>query len=109
MVKGLPQLQRVDKQQFQLQGMLSFANVVALRAQGRALIDDMSASAFSIDLAQVDYQDSSVLIVCLAWLRDARQHKKNLSFANPPVLLREMAQLSGVDTLLFEDGLETGN
>ena len=104
MSEAIPQLQRVRDQHYRIVGDVRFSNVVALRAQGSSLMEAASESAQFIDLAQLTYRDSAVLLLCLAWLREARRKGRSLLLQNPPDLLREMAQLSGVDVLLFGAG-----
>ena len=70
MSEAIPQLQRVRDQQYLIVGDVRFSNVVALRVQGSSLMEaDAEGSARFIDLQQLTYRDSAVLVLCLAWLR----------------------------------------
>lgn len=78
-------------------GAVTLANVAQLLAEGTAQIE---GGVESVDLAQVDELDSSALALLLAWLREARQRRRALAFANLPAGLTAIARLYGVAELL---------
>ncbi len=78
-------------------GALTLANVAAVLREGNAAIGE---GVRTVDLGEVGELDSSALALLLAWLREARQHSRSLSFANLPQGLTAIARLYGVAELL---------
>ena len=78
-------------------GALTLATVAAALREGRAAIGE---GARSVDLGEVGELDSSALALLLAWLREAKQQKHDLSFTNLPQGLTTIARLYGVADLL---------
>ena len=78
-------------------GALTLATVAAALAEGDGAIRE---GVRTVDLAEVGELDSSALALLLAWLREAKQHSRNLSFANLPQGLSAIARLYGVAELL---------
>ena len=78
-------------------GALTLANVATVLREGKAAIGE---GVHTIDLGEVGELDSSALALLLAWLREAKQHSRNLSFANLPQGLTAIARLYGVAELL---------
>ena len=80
-----------------LSGPITLENVVRVLDEGRQHIAE---GVRSVDLGEVTEMDSALLAMLLAWLRDARRHKRELTIANPPESLQTIARLYGVDQLL---------
>jgi phospholipid transport system transporter-binding protein len=80
-----------------LSGPVTLDNVVRLLHEGRQHIAE---GVRSVDLGEVTDMDSALVAMLLAWLRDARSHQRELTFANPPESLQTIARLYGVDKLL---------
>jgi phospholipid transport system transporter-binding protein len=80
-----------------LSGPVTLENVERVLQEGRQHIAE---GVRNVDLGEVTDMDSALLAMLLAWLRDARAHNRELSFANPPESLRTIARLYGVDELL---------
>ena len=78
-------------------GALTLANVATVLREGNVAIGE---GVRTIDLREVGELDSSALALLLAWLREAKQHSRNLSFANLPQGLSAIARLYGVAELL---------
>ena len=78
-------------------GPVTLANAAALLEEGRRHLAD---GVQTVDLGEVSEMDSALLALLLAWLREARQSERALSFANLPDSLRTIARLYGVDRLL---------
>jgi phospholipid transport system transporter-binding protein len=79
------------------EGRRTLENVVRVLDEGRQHIAE---GVRSVDLGEVTEMDSALLAMLLAWLRDARRHKRELTIANPPESLQTIARLYGVDQLL---------
>jgi phospholipid transport system transporter-binding protein len=80
-----------------LSGPITLDNVVRVLEEGRQHIAE---GVRSVDLSEVTEMDSALLAMLLAWLRDARGHKRELTVANPPESLQTIARLYGVEQLL---------
>jgi phospholipid transport system transporter-binding protein len=80
-----------------LSGPVTLANVAALFDEGRRHIDE---GVRVVDLGEVSDIDSSLLAMLLAWLREAKNRKQELAFANVPDALQTIARLYGVESLL---------
>ena len=80
-----------------LSGPITLDNVVRVLEEGRRHIAE---GVRSVDLSEVTEMDSALLAMLLAWLRDARSHKRELTVANPPESLQTIARLYGVEQLL---------
>ena len=78
-------------------GPVTLNNVAGILEEGRRHIEE---GVRSVDLGEVTDMDSALLAMLLAWLRDARSHQRDLTFANPPESLQTIARLYGVDQLL---------
>ena len=78
-------------------GALTLASVAAALREGSAVIGQ---GVRIVDLGEVGELDSSALALLLAWLREAKQLNRGLSFANFPQGLTSIARLYGVTDLL---------
>jgi len=80
-----------------LSGPVTLANVARVLEEGRG---HLAEGAAAVDLGEVSEMDSSLLALALAWLREARAAKRELSFVNLPESLQTLAKLYGVEELL---------
>ena len=78
-------------------GPVTLANVATLLDQGR---QHLAEGVGTVDLGEVTELDSALLALSLAWLRDARMAKRELTFANLPEALQTLSRLYGVENLL---------
>jgi len=78
-------------------GSLTLANVASVLRDGNAAIAE---GVRVVDLGEIGELDSSALALLLAWLREAKQQSRDLSFANLPQGLTAIARLYGVADLL---------
>ena len=88
---------RREGERLVVSGALTLANVAETLREGNRAIGE---GARSVDLAGVEELDSSALALLLAWLREARRQKRELSFSNLPQGLTTIARLYGVAELL---------
>jgi phospholipid transport system transporter-binding protein len=88
---------RRDGERMVVSGPLTLASVTAALREGSAAIGQ---GASTVDLGEVGELDSSALALLLAWLREAKQLNRSLSFANLPQGLTTIARLYGVAELL---------
>jgi phospholipid transport system transporter-binding protein len=92
---------RREGRRMTVSGPVTLANAVRVLEEGRQHIAEGVRVA---DLGEVSEMDSSLLAVLLAWLREARTHRRELAFTNPPESLQTIASLYGVDKLLAGTG-----
>jgi phospholipid transport system transporter-binding protein len=78
-------------------GPVTLANATRLLDEGR---QHLAEGARTVDLGEVTELDSALLALILAWLRDARAAKRELSLTNVPQSLQTLARLYGVEQLL---------
>jgi phospholipid transport system transporter-binding protein len=78
-------------------GPVTLANAARVLEQGR---QHLAEGVRTVDLGEVSEMDSSLLALALAWLRDARQAKRELAFANVPEALQTLSRLYGTEALL---------
>ena len=88
---------RRDGRRIVVSGPVTLANVAQLLEEGRR---HFAEGAATVDLSEVTEMDSALLALSLAWLREAREAKRELTFANPPEALQTLSRLYGVETLL---------
>jgi phospholipid transport system transporter-binding protein len=88
---------RRDGRRIVVSGPVTLANVARLLEEGR---QHLAEGAAAVDLAEVTEMDSALLALSLAWLREAREAKRELTFVNPPEALQTLSRLYGVETLL---------
>lgn len=88
---------RVEGERMVVSGPLTLEGAAAALRQGNQAI---AAGARTVDLAGVAELDSSALALLLAWLREARRHRRELTIANLPQGLSTIARLYGVAELL---------
>jgi phospholipid transport system transporter-binding protein len=88
---------RRDGRRMVVGGPVTLANVASILEEGRRHLGE---GVRIVDLSEVTDMDSSLLAALLAWLRDARANKLELSFINLPEGLSTIARLYGVDGVL---------
>ena len=86
-------------------GVLSFDTVADLRAEGDALIKNLTATeALVVDFQAVKQSDSSALALLTAWARSAGKLNKTIKFVNLQAHLIEIAKLSNLDKIINYSG-----
>ena len=88
---------RREGRRIMLSGPVTLANAARVLEEGR---QHFAEGVRTVDMGEVTELDSALLALALAWLRDARQSKRELSFANVPEALQTLSQLYGVENLL---------
>jgi phospholipid transport system transporter-binding protein len=88
---------RRDGRRIVVSGPVTLANVGKLLEEGRL---HFAEGAGTVDLGEVTELDSALLALSLAWLRDAREGKRELTFVNLPDALQTLSRLYGVENLL---------
>ena len=88
---------RRDGRRIVVSGPVTLANAARLLDEGR---QHLAEGAATVDLGEVTELDSALLALSLAWLRDAREAKRELAFANLPEALQTLSRLYGVEGLL---------
>jgi phospholipid transport system transporter-binding protein len=88
---------RRDGPRITVSGPVTLANAAAVLEEGRQHLAD---GAGTVDFGEVTEMDSAALALALAWLREARAAKREVTFANLPEALRTLAKLYGVEELL---------
>ena len=88
---------RREGERMLVSGPLTLASVTAVLREGNVAIGE---GVRTVDLSDVGELDSSALALLLAWLREAKRLKREISFANLPQGLTSIARLYGVAELL---------
>jgi len=88
---------RRDGQRMTLSGPVTLANVASVLDEGRRHLE---AGAQEVDLGEVTEMDSALLALLLAWLRESRERRREITFRNLPEALLTIARLYGVDSFL---------
>ena len=78
-------------------GPVTLANAARILDEGR---QHLAEGAQNVDLGEVSELDSSLLALALAWVRDAREAKREIAFTNVPEALQTLSRLYGVEALL---------
>jgi phospholipid transport system transporter-binding protein len=84
---------------YRLEASLTFATVPLLRNAGMARIAG-AAGPIEFDLQGVAVVDSAGLALLIDWLADARAQQRTLRYGQLPEVLRALARLSDVESLL---------
>jgi phospholipid transport system transporter-binding protein len=90
-----------DRSALEVMGSVNFKNVVKLRREGQRLLAQWSPAAATIDLQKIQNSDNSGLVLLVAWVEDAQKMKKTVTFRNVPEFLQRMAQVFGLQSILF--------
>jgi anti-anti-sigma factor len=85
-----------------LKGDISFDTVVDLLQKGISLINNLKT--IHVDLGGLNQSDSSGLALCTAWIRAARQQKKDLLFLNTPSFMKDLMRIHELDSILPTEG-----
>lgn len=88
---------RREGRKIMVSGPVTLANAARVLEEGR---QHLAEGARMVDFGEVTEMDSALLALALAWLREAREAKRELAFANLPESLQTISRLYGVDTLL---------
>ena len=88
---------RREGRKITVSGPVTLANATRVLEEGR---QHFAEGARTVDLGEITDMDSALLALALAWLRDAREAKRELTFANPPEALQTLSRLYGVEELL---------
>jgi phospholipid transport system transporter-binding protein len=81
----------------QVEGPVTVANVEAVLAESRGLLE---GPIVEVDLARVTEVDSTAVSLLLEWSRQAAQRGQRLTFLNPNANLKTLAALYGVSDLV---------
>ncbi|WP_250657312.1 STAS domain-containing protein [Alkalimarinus coralli] len=82
-----------------LSGDVTSDNVVSIRRKGEDAIAKMPSSAI-VNLAGLGAANTLTLSLLLAWVRCARQQNMELTIAESPGKLFDMARVSGLELVL---------
>jgi len=88
---------RREGRKIMVSGPVTLGNAAKLLEEGR---QHLAEGVRSVDLGEVTELDSALLALALAWVRDAREAKREIVFANLPDGLQTLTRLYGVEALL---------
>ena len=88
---------RREGRRITLNGPITLANAAQVLEEGR---QHFAEGVRTVDMGEVTELDSALLALALAWLREAREAHRELSFANVPEALQTLSRLYGVEDLL---------
>jgi ABC-type transporter Mla MlaB component len=91
-----------DRSALAVVGAVNFKNVVKLRQNGKHLLAQYPQAVVPIDLQGIQNSDNSGLVLLVAWVEDARDMQKTVTFQHVPDFLQRMAQVFGLQSILFE-------
>ncbi len=89
-----------DAERMRVSGVVDFATVVALEAQGEKWLREQAPQRCRLDLGGVSHCNSAGTTLLLSWLRAARSVGKDLAVENVPATLRKMLLLAGLEDVL---------
>lgn len=90
---------RVDGARMAVEGDMLVPDALALRAQGEALLAELS-SPVTVDLAGVGSVGSVGVSVLMCWMRRAEALGKRVVVVNMPDKMRDVSRVSSLDGLL---------
>ena len=88
---------RREGRRIMVSGPVTLANAARVLDEGR---QHLAEGARTVDLGEVTELDSALLALAFAWVRDAREAKREITFANLPEALQTLSRLYGVEDLL---------
>lgn len=83
---------------FSLPLEVTFANLMAVRRDGEACIDQGDAA--DIDLSSLASGNSAVVALLIGWFRYAHTHGKVVRFLHVPVTIMNIIEVSDLDEVL---------
>lgn len=102
-MKAQAGLQEIAPGRWRVSGILDFAAVSALAAEGERLMRAASRRGLerlSIDLSGIESANSAALALLVEWLEQACRRGLELVYVQPPQPLMRLARLSNLDGLL---------
>ena len=87
-----------EQQLYHVSGELTLDTAGEVLTQTESLF--ASAAVLDIDLAGVSRADSAGLALLIAWMRQAKQDEKSISFRHLPAQMLAIAEASGLDEML---------
>lgn len=81
-----------------LEGSIGFDNVVFVWQSGLTLIEKVKN--IKVDLQGLKHSDSSGLALLSAWVRAAREQKKEIMFIHTPDFMQDIFRVCGLDGVL---------
>lgn len=95
-------IESIGKGYFKLKGALTFETVPEILRASSTLFAE--ADHLKVDLADVSQGDSTGVALLLAWIRQAKVHKKSIVFTHIPSQLLMIAKVSNLDDFLVMHG-----
>ena len=92
-------ISRQSQGQFLISGELNFSTAAGLARQGNELFKN-DGSELVLDLSGVSRSDSAGLALLIEWRRSAERRNQSLVFNHIPQQILDIADVSGVETLL---------
>lgn len=83
---------------YSLPVLVTFANLMAVRLEGEAHIDQSDAADF--DLSSLESGNSAVVALLIGWFRYAHTHGKVVRFLHVPVTIMNIIEVSDLDEVL---------
>lgn len=83
---------------FSLPAEVTFANLMAVRRDGEACIDQGDSA--DIDLSSLTSGNSAVVALLIGWFRYAHTHGKVVRFLHVPVTIMNIIEVSDLDEVL---------
>lgn len=97
-------LSRQDNGTVELTGQFDHHSILAVKAEGEAIIKSLSEQPYRVDLSGVEATDSVFVALLLSWLRFCEARSVAMELVGAPKRLLDMARVSGVDSVLPFEG-----
>lgn len=79
-------------------GSVYYESVTHLAKLASSALEQMKA--VKIDLSGLEHCDSSLLALCVEWLRKARGANKEIIFINLPIYMQDLVKVHGLESIL---------
>lgn len=96
-------LTEVDESTIKVDGSLEIESISETMLEGQSWLETTPATELKVDLAGVTDVDSASLALLLAWIRNCTRLEKRIYFANMPTKMRDIARVSGLDSVIYVD------
>ncbi len=96
--KAAYQLTLNDRQEIAVAGRIDMSNVKEVSLSGKSLIDKVAT--VKVNLAAVEYADSSCLALLIDWIRSAKVQHKDIALYNLPHFVADLGRVCGLDHIL---------
>lgn len=84
---------------FSLEGVVSFASAMSLRALGEAWIQKTASSDCVIDMSKLQNEDAAIFSLLFCWMRSAQKKGIKVRLVSLPQAFLRMQELFGLEEI----------